>query len=63
MVPYDLEPLAPGRCGCLHGNTILPDGRRAYVIKPCSPTCEFYVYAQRETARQGNPIQFRSESQ
>lgn len=58
---YDLEPLAPGRCGCLHGRTVLPDGRKAYLIKPCRPDCEFYVFAQKETARQGKAIQFRSE--
>lgn len=60
-MPYELEPLAPGRCGCQHGTTILPDGRRAYLIKPCRSDCEFYVFAQRETARQRKPIQFRSD--
>lgn len=57
----ELEPLAPGRCGCLHGRKLLPDGRRAYLIKPCRVDCEFYVFAQQETARQGKPIQFRGD--
>lgn len=58
---YRLEPLAPGRCRCMHGNTILDDGRRAYLIKPCRPDCEFYIFAQEETVRQGKPIQFRRD--
>jgi hypothetical protein len=40
-------------CGCVighHGD--------AFVIQPCSPTCEYYRYFLAESARQAKPIRY-----
>lgn len=44
------------------GATTLPCGCRmstvgdAFVFEPCSPSCEYYLYALNESKRQGKPI-------
>jgi hypothetical protein len=41
-------------CGCVIG-----DGPGdAFVMQPCSPTCEYYRYFLAESARQGKPISY-----
>jgi hypothetical protein len=43
-------------CGCLIGQSAMPDGSLAFVMKPCSSSCEYYQYALAEAARQGKPM-------
>lgn len=45
-------------CGCVIG-----EHAEAFVIVPCSPTCEYYQYALEESARQGKPIAFSDDQE
>ena len=41
-------------CGCQFWTEMI-DGEGAFVFEPCSETCEVYLYAKAEAARQGKP--------
>lgn len=55
------EPWTVAPCGCRFRREISPVGERAFMIKPCHPTCETYIFAQQETRRQGKPIRCINE--
>jgi hypothetical protein len=43
-------------CGCVIGNH-----GEAFVMRPCSPDCEYYRYFRDEAARQGKPVHWVRE--
>lgn len=45
-------------CGCESWNQV-HDGEKIFLMRPCSLTCEFYLYALGESQRQGNTIEYR----
>lgn len=40
-------------CGCVIGNA-----GDAFVMQPCSPTCEYYLYFLAESGRQAKPVEY-----
>lgn len=45
-------------CGCEFGN-VVENGEAQFVIKPCSTSCEYYLYAVEESARQRKRFETR----
>jgi hypothetical protein len=45
-------------CGCEVGTAIV-DGMKTFVMRPCSLTCDYYLYALEESKKQGNRIERR----
>jgi hypothetical protein len=47
-------------CGCVMGSRTV-DGQRAFVVMPCSQTCEYYAYAIEESRKMGKPVITKTE--
>jgi len=45
-------------CGCDLWNQV-HDGGKVFVMRPCSPRCEYYRYATAESGRRGVPVEHR----
>lgn len=43
-------------CGCIFGTEPLPDGGNAFIYRPCSLDCQYYLYSQQAAAEQGKPL-------
>ena len=47
-------------CGCECWAQIV-QGDRQFVMRPCSPDCEYYQYAIAETKRRGKAVEHRRD--